>query len=289
MTTSVTTSRRSAEGRFLQVDGLRTHVLTAGAGAPLVLLHGSALDSGRLTYGGSLAALAAHYQVIAPDWPGYGRSEEPEEGATTEFYIDFLASLVDALGLDAFYLGGFSMGGGVALGYALAHPERVRKLVLIDAYGLDGRIQIPFLPYLALRTPQLSRLTWAALRRSPRALRLFLRILAFRQRKAVTEEVLEEVIKQLRIPNTERAFMGWLRGELRLTALTTNYLGRLETLTPPTLLIHGDRDLVVPVSRAKRAAKRIPDATLKILPAGHWTPREAREAFNEAMLEFLAS
>ncbi len=289
----MTSWRRNAEGllqdRFLSVKGLRTHVLTAGAGAPLVLLHGSALDSARLTYGGSVAALSAHYRVIAPDWPGYGRSEGPKGAATTNFYIDFLEGLADALELDTFYLVGFSMGGGVALGYALKHPKRVRKLVLIDAYGLGGEVHVPFLPYLALRTPRLSTLTWAALRRSPRTLRLLLRLFVFRQGKAVTEEVLAEVAEQLRVPDIERAFMGWLREELHLTALTTNYLGRLGRLSVPTLLIHGDRDLVVPVSRAKRAAKRIPDATLKILPSGHWTPREAKEAFTEAVLEFLVS
>ena len=254
-----------------------------------MLLHGSALDSARLTYGGSLAVLSAHYRVIAPDWPGYGRSEGPEEPATTGFYIDFLEGLADALELDSFHLAGFSMGGGVALGFALENPERVRKLVLIDAYGLGGEVHVPFLPYLALRTPQFSTLTWAALRRSPRTLRLLLRLFVFRQGKAVTEEVLAEVAEQLRVPDIERAFMGWLREELHLTALTTNYLERLRDLAPPTLLVHGDRDLVVPTSRAKRAAQRIPDATLKLLPSGHWTPREAQQAFTDAVLEFLAS
>ena len=280
----------TASSSEVNIMGLKTHYLRAGEGGPpLVLLHGSALDSGRLTYGGSLERLARHYRVFVPDWPGYGGSEGPKRGVTTPFYIDFLREFVQALELSHFHLAGFSMGGGVALGYALQHPDRVDKLVLIDAYGLGGEVHVPLVPYLALRAPFGPSFVWAALRRSRRTLGLVLKTLVFRSARAVTEEVLDEVAEQLRVPDIERAFMGWLREELHLTRLSTNYLDRLPDLAPPTLLVHGSRDFVVPVSRAKRAAKRIPRATLKILPAGHWTPREARDAFDEVLLEFLGT
>lgn len=275
-------------GRHLLVGDLRAHYLEAGEGEPLVLLHGSAIDSSLLSYGPSLPGLARHYRVIAPDWPGYGKSERPVHALGIPDYVRFLERFVDALGLERIDLAGFSMGGGAALGFALEHPDRVRRLVLIDAYGLGDEVHVPLLPYLALKAPRLGATLWGGLRLSKRLLSVFLKVFVFADRRKVSPALVREVYEQLKSPEVERAFMRWIRGEVGWRRLNTNYYARLGEVAAPTLLLHGARDLIVPVSRSRRAAARIPDARLHVVPrCGHWLPREASDVFEREVLAFL--
>lgn len=278
-----------AAQHHLVVDGCRIHYLEQGEGTPLVLLHGTAIDSAQLSFGPSLAALAGRYRVIAPDWPGYGRSEYPPDLLRGADYLTLLEHFVQQLELPPFHLLGFSMGGAVALGYALAHPERLRSLILVASYGLGRAVHLPLLPYLALRTPRLSANVLLGLRLSKRLTRLLLKRLIFADAGAVTPELVEEVYAQLRRPLVERAFVGWLRGELGPLRYSTSYEQKLEQVQLPTLLLHGSRDLVVPARSARRAATRLKDAELEVLPkTGHWLMRERPGAFQQRVLEFLA-
>ncbi|HET8985191.1 MAG TPA: alpha/beta fold hydrolase, partial [Trueperaceae bacterium] len=152
--------------RQVLVNGVRCHYLEAGTGPPVVLLHGTAIDSASLSFGPSLPFLAEHRHVMALDWPGYGLSERPSVTTTMEEYVALLEAFLDAKGLSAAHLAGFSMGGAVALGLALRAPQRVESLTLIGSYGLDARVPVPLVPYLAMRTPRLSGgVTWG-MRRS---------------------------------------------------------------------------------------------------------------------------
>jgi pimeloyl-ACP methyl ester carboxylesterase len=272
----------------LEVDGLHVHYLRGGRGAPLVLLHGFNVGSSRLTYGPSLAPLAERFDVIAPDLPGYGLSEAPDPFYTTGGYVRFLTRFLDALSVRRTYLIGFSKGGGIALGAALEHPERFCKLILVSSYALNHNPQLPLLPYLALRSPWLSRVFWRTLRRYRRLLPWYLKNVIFGDARKVTEQLLEEVREPLSREGSEAAFMAWLRGEIGLLRFRTDYREALGSLQVPTLLLHGTRDLVVPVRGARRAAQRIPNARLQLVPrCGHWLPREAPEALIEAATTFF--
>lgn len=272
----------------LRVDGLRVHYLRGGRGTPLVLLHGFNVGSSRLTYGPSLAPLAERFDVIAPDLPGYGLSDAPDPFYTTEDYVRFLTRFLDALCVRRAHLVGFSKGGGIALGAALEHPERFYKLILVSAYALNRTPQLPLLPYLALRSPWLSQTFWRTLRRYRRLLPWYLKNVIFGDAQKVTEQLLEEVREPLSHEGSEAAFMAWLRGEMGLLRFRTDYRAQLGDLQVPTLLLHGTRDLVVPVWGARRAARRIPNARLRLVPrCGHWLPREAPEALIEAATTFF--
>ncbi|MEX2534191.1 MAG: alpha/beta fold hydrolase [Trueperaceae bacterium] len=274
---------------FVEVAGLRTHVLRAGdSGPPLVLLHGTAIDSARLTYGASLPQLGKHFRVYAPDWPGYGQSQPGPSAHGFRFLEDFLHAFLDAMGLPRAHLAGFSMGGAAALGLALDHPQRVDKLVLIDSYGLGGTVHLPLLPYLALRVRSADRYVWSVLRRNKGTLRWFLATFVLGNACLATRELVDEVHRQLMAPGAEGAFMDWLRGEIRPGRLRTSYRARLRNLRPLTLILHGARDLIVPAYRARRAVRLIPDARLVLVPGcGHWLPREAPGVVERKVMEFL--
>jgi 2-hydroxymuconate-semialdehyde hydrolase len=272
----------------VSVDGVRVHYLRRGRGAPLLLLHGFTVGSSRLTYGPSLEPLSEHFDVIAPDLPGYGFSGTPDTLYTTADYVRFVVGFLDALGLEKVNLVGFSKGGAIALGVGLEHPERVRKLLLVSAYALNRWVTLPFLPYLALRTPWLIRFFWRSLRRSRRLLPWYLKHVIFGDARAVTEQLLDEVREPLSREGSEAAFIAWLRGELGMFHYATDYSRRLKELRVPTLFLHGTRDLVVPVQGARRASKLAPNAELKLVRrCGHWLPREATEAFVEAATAFF--
>ena len=119
---------------WLKVSGLRVRCLTAGAAGPAVLLlHGSALDAAGMSFASAISALAAGCRVFAPDLPGFGESDPMPDGWGFADYSAFLLPLLTELDLQRASLAGVSMGGGIALGFALEAPERVERLVLIDS------------------------------------------------------------------------------------------------------------------------------------------------------------
>lgn len=284
----VTEGERVASRQVL-AGGVRCHLLEAGAGPPLVLLHGTAIDSASLSYGPSLPRLAERHLVLAPDWPGYGRSEVPRVDLTIHDYVALLGALLDAVGMERVHLAGFSMGGAVALGFALHAPQRVRSLSLVGSYGLATSLPVPLLPYLALRAPALRRGVVWGLRRSRLLTSLVLRTLVFADPKLVTRRLVADVHEQLRAPEAERSFVAWLRGEVRPFSLGTSFAERLTELRLPTLLLHGRNDRVISWRYAEQAQRRIPHAELTVVPGcGHWVPREAPEVFRSELLAFTS-
>ncbi|MCA9839063.1 MAG: alpha/beta hydrolase [Trueperaceae bacterium] len=271
------------------VAGLRLNYLEAGEGETLLLLHGTAIDSAQLSYGGCLEHLAQNYHVIAPDWPGYGESEYPVKSLELDDYTDLLSTFIHDLALDKLHLVGFSMGGAIALNYAL-NVSSVRSLTLVSSYGLSGRVHVPLLPYLMLRVPRLARSLWSGLRFSKPLLSLVLRYAIFAKPDRVSPELIDEVYAQLKKPMVERAFMNWIRGQIGILGLKSHYQRELHRLKVPTLLLHGARDLVIPAAYARRAASYLPHAQLSIVPdCGHWLLREKRDHFLKDLEAFLAT
>jgi pimeloyl-ACP methyl ester carboxylesterase len=276
--------------RQVLAGGVRCHVLEAGAGPPLLLLHGTAIDSATLSYGPSLPVLAARHRVLALDWPGYGRSERPTLNRSVDDQVDLLVAFLEVMDVERAHVAGFSMGGAIGLGLALRAPERVASLTMIGSYGLDAGLPVPLLPYLALRTPMVRPSVVWVLRRSRLLVRQVLTRVVFSNPQRVTRDLVADVHHQLRAPEAERTFVAWLRGELRPFSLGTTYADRLGDVAVPTLLLHGRDDRVVSWRKAQRAQRLLPDARLVVVPGcGHWVPREAPQVFENELLAFAAA
>lgn len=117
--------------RFVELPGLRMHVAEAGAGDPLVLLHG--FPEHWWGWRKVLPALAEHYRVLAPDLRGAGWTDPPRGGYTEEQLVADMVGLLDALGLERVHLAGLDIGGILGFRLCLAHPERVRRFVSLAA------------------------------------------------------------------------------------------------------------------------------------------------------------
>ena len=256
--------------------------------APIVLLHGGGTDFSELSWGPVRADLARDHPVHAPDWPGYGCSEPLEERCTQDVLVRHLGALLDAWKLDRATLVGISMGGGAALGFALDHPDRVERLMLVGSHGLAERAPLHFLSWIFTHTPGLMELTWSIIR-SNRFLAHHTLIPVLADPMVFTGETERNFLNSLRSRDATRTFTQWQRSEVRFGGLRSCYRDRLGELRMPTLLVHGERDRIVPVAAAREAASRIPNAELVVLPGcRHWVQRDKPEAFLRALRAFLA-
>lgn len=139
---SDTSLHRTQVPRATPIDSLRLktgnnsiHYLRAGSGPPVLLLHGGACESSDWIE--TVTALADQYTFYAPDLLGYGQSDRDEGGYVISDFADSIMAFTDALGIEHPFMVGHSLGGRVCLEIALNHPERVRKLVLIDTAGFS--------------------------------------------------------------------------------------------------------------------------------------------------------
>jgi pimeloyl-ACP methyl ester carboxylesterase len=126
-----------AKRKEIEVRGRKVALIEAGSGAPLVYLHGFADIHG--VAGDPTAfhrGLAQEYRLLAPAHPGCVGSSELSDGNKVEDYLFHYCEVFDALGLDRFALAGHCAGGWLAAEYAVRHPERITRLVLIGASGL---------------------------------------------------------------------------------------------------------------------------------------------------------
>jgi pimeloyl-ACP methyl ester carboxylesterase len=117
-----------AESKFVEAGGLRIHYLEAGAGTPLVLLHGG-LATSEMSWSDILPRLVGRYHVFAPDTRGHGKTDNPGRTLAYPQFGDDLAAFIDTLGIESPLIFGYSDGGQAVLEFGLRHKRRARALV----------------------------------------------------------------------------------------------------------------------------------------------------------------
>ena len=263
--------------------------LEAGEGPDLILLHGGGLDNAELSWGHVLPNLARDFHVIAPDWPGYGKSSQLQHFQTTNGLIECLRQMFGQLGITSAHIAGISMGGGAALGFSLSHPNKVKSLILLGSYGFQSHAPLHKLSYLTVHTPCVISFSWRLLRWSRTLTRLTLKRI-MRQRNAITESLISQCHEALQSPTAGKAFLSWQKSEVRWNRLNTCYLDRVSEIQKPVLVIHGANDPLVPLKTVKQAVKGLPKGSLCIFQnTGHWPQREAPAQFIRETTRFLRS
>ena len=259
---------------FTAPDGTRLRTFVAGplsAERPVVLLHGLGADA---TYwAAAIGALRKTGRTaIAPDAPGSGESGTPAtaDGFSFPARVAAVEALATALRLERFDIVGHSLGGATAGLFALAHPERVGRLVLVDAAGFSRATPAQREHFGEIARP-----------RSRAEARRLMNVLFFSRPLPPVGAVLDGLARRFRAPNVQATIEEAGRPDV--------LLGRVADLPRGTALIWGAKEALFPVSDARAAAARIPHSTLVIVPdAGHDVPLEAPAAFHEALLAALA-
>ncbi len=251
----------------------------------VVLLHGAGADCGQLSWKHVTPHVASRFAVLAPDLPGHGGTPELPE-PTTAAYARWLEAYLDREGVRRASLVGLSLGGALALGYTLDHPNRVDRLALVATYGLSPRVPCHRLLRAVLRSPLRRALAWGGLRRG---LALWVGLLLVAGSWRAVDAELRADVRRAAAGTSTGLFWRWLAGELEQDGTRTCYVDRLAELRCPVLLVHGDRDRLVPLAHVREAARRIPHAQLVVLRGcGHWPPRERPQEVASLLVEFLS-
>lgn len=277
--------------RYAQVRAgdrdLRLHYHEAGDpdAQTIVLLHGGGPGASSWSnFGRNVAVLAEHFHVLAVDQPGYGHSDKlAEHEQYNRYSATALLGLFDELGLQGrIPLLGNSLGGGTAVRFALDHPDRAGKLVLMGPGGLSVNL---FAPDPTEGVKLLGRFTADPTREN---MERFLRIMVFDQ-KLVTDELIDERFAIASQPESLAA----ARAMGRSFAGPDFELGMMwrevYKLRQPVLLIWGREDRVNPLDGALVAVKQIPRVQLHVFgQCGHWAQVEKFDEFNRLTIDFLA-
>src|SRR5436190_23650711 len=255
--------------KVASVYGAKVHYVDAGTGSPVILLHGLADDIG--VWESAIAPLAAKYRVVALDQIGFGRSDKPLLNYRVSTFVDFLDGFLNELKIERASLVGNSLGGWVAASFALAHPQRVDRLVLCDAAG-----------YAAVSKTMDPR-ALSALRLASREDIRYLGPLTFRDKRFY--EDVDLAFKQRVTAGDSYPVSQLLDSMIRGEDVLGGQLGAIEK---PTLILWGRDDKLIPVSFAARFNKEINASQLRIIDGcGHMPHVECAEKFNHALLQFL--
>ena len=266
--------------RSTRVDGLNVRYLEHGEGAPVVLLHGVSLGSSADVWERNLPALAAHrLRAIAPDLPGFGATDNPQDHSVA-YRTRFIPAFMDALGIERAALVGHSQSGRVAVDLAFSHPQRIVKVVVLGTGSL-----LPPLP-----DEREAQADGEEGQPSEPALADALALLAgnLHNLGLITPEVLElrhrmslgKNFEALVARKTARRDKGEKGGEPPWQ--------RVAKCPVPLLLLYGEQDRGHAARRAALAKELHPQLDLRLLPAcGHLIQWDAADAFAELAGKFI--
>jgi 3-oxoadipate enol-lactonase len=256
----------------ITVNGIRTYYVEDGSGDPVVLVHGLG-GTGTDIWKKQIAELAQEYRVVAYDLRGSGRSEVTPGPYTIEQLADDLAALVDSLGLGPVALVGHSMGGGIALQYAVTHPARVRAVI--------GAGAVAELPEQGKQGMQARAETVESQGMAAVAETVATNGLAPSFREAHPEEFQELV--SLLASNRPDGYAAQCRA-----LVTMAVAGRLPQVTAPVLLVCGELDQASPPAMNEANAALLPDArVVQLADTAHIIPWERPAELLGAIRDFL--
>ncbi|WP_302082549.1 alpha/beta fold hydrolase [Salinibaculum rarum] len=257
------------------VDGNRIHYLTGGtSGPPLVLLHGGIIDAAHISWGELLGPLAEQTRVYALDLPGYGTSEMPDGPLTMESQVDAVRSFLDTVDIEDPVVAGTSMGGGIAIGLALAHPDCLSQVVALEPFALGSQLPNGLLTWLLAKVQVTNHLSVALMRRSRGFVEQSLDGLTA-DSSTLSEATVDRVIAEVKRPGAGAAFRKFRAAEVTWHGYRTDYSDRVSELSVPVQYVHGAEDDLLPPRWSERAAERTPADDLHILDeCGHLAPLE---------------
>ena len=249
--------------QLLEIDGMRVHVRDEGSGPPLLLLHGTA--SSLHTWDGWVRELSDTRRTIRVDLAGFGLTgPAPDGDYRVERQARLVLALLDRLGVARTDIAGNSLGGRVALTLALAHPERVRKLVLLDAAGV-AEIPPPRLFQMA-RNPVVKRVL---LHVTPK---FFVRQNleeVYGDPAKVTDDLVTRYHAMALRAGTRAALVARLNGPR--DPLLVDRLGELHL---PVLILWGEKDRWIPLAQGQALARGIAGAELRVYSGVGHVPME---------------
>lgn len=253
------------ESEFIDILGMPVHYRDEGSGPLLLLIHGTAASLH--TWDSWVNELKNDFRVVRMDIPAFGLTgPEPTGNYSIDRYVEFLEAFARALDFESFTLAGNSLGGEIAWRYALAHPERVDNLVLIDAVGYarsEGQKE-----NLAFRLARTSGFKTVMAKITPRFLYKQGLLEVYGDDSKVTEALVDRYFRLSLREGNRRAFAE------RVMASQGPIKGDIRSVSQPTLILWGEDDLWVPLQHGRNFARDIAGSQLIVYPGVGHVPME---------------
>lgn len=253
------------ESQFIDILGMPVHYRDEGSGPLLVLIHGTAASLH--TWDGWVDELKNDFRIVRMDIPAFGLTgPEPTGDYSIDRYVEFLEAFASALNLESFALAGNSLGGEIAWRYALAHPQRVNRLVLVDAVGYarsEGQKE-----NLAFKLARTSGFKTVMSKITPRFLYKQGLLEVYGDDSKVTEELVDRYFRLSLREGNRRAFAE------RVIAAQVPIKGDVRNITQPTLILWGADDLWIPLDHGRNFARDIDGSQLVVYPGVGHVPME---------------
>lgn len=263
--------------QFMEIDGIPVHYRISGEGKPVVLIHGT--GASLHTWEKWTEVLEQEFKVISLDIPGFGITGPNKAGNyTLEYYAAFLDNFLQKINVDTFAIAGNSLGGAISWTYTTLHPEKVEKLILLDATGYPSNKEPP-LAFKLAKNPITSSLL---LNITPKSLfETSIKDVYYNQ-KLVTPKLINQYYELYLRKGNRQAFIDRVNTEVYKDP------SQIKTIKCPTLIQWGKHDRWVLVENAYKFEQDIPDSKLIIYEhAGHVPMEEIPEVTVKDALEFL--
>lgn len=246
----------------------------AGSGDPLILMMGLGADL--QAWALQVPELSKHFRVITVDNRGAGRSSAPDRIYSIAGMAEDVRELMDQLEIEKAHVLGFSMGGMIAQELALAHPNRVDKLILLGtAARVDGYTQAVVRSWTDITRSSMSR------EQVVRARAPFLYSAALFDDNARYEQAIQNSLANP-YAQQDHAFLRQAQALLQFDATE-----RVKNVKQQALVVVGEEDILVPPRNSQQLVELLPNATLVQLPGGHVGMVEHAAEYNAAFLDFL--
>jgi len=268
----------------IKVGTITTRYWTMGDhGTPVILIHG--LGASVDIWMHNVEALAQDHRVYALDLVGFGRADKPDVTYDPAFFATFLNDFINAVGIEKPSLVGNSLGGGIALQYALLYPDNVDKLVLVDNAGFGKKVSI------TLRLVSLP-LVGELITYPTRMEAYFYFMGAVHDRSVLTREFVKLYHDIHSQPGAQKALLKVLRSIANVWGGKDEVLApiqaNLHRITQTTLIVWGKQDKLLPLKQAYVGAEKLPYSKLHVIDScGHMPQFERPDVFNEVVGMFL--
>ena len=277
-------TNQHAKGKFISLNGHRTHYLEQGEiqadNEPVILLHGFFYDS--FMWASNIDAIAETHKVYAPELWGFGYSTRELMDYSYELYVKQLLLFMDTLGIQKASLVGQSLGGGIAIKFATDYPDRVDKLILVDAAGMPNKL--PLMAKVINKLPALGNFMYNLNINNVRKQGLLDYFV--HDKKFLTDEYFENVTRFHKIKGTVAVMLSIMQRDFFYTL--HEEIKQLALLSKDTLIVWGKYDKGNPLKLGQSMHQILTGSKLEIFDnAKHVPNSEQPEKFNQVATRFL--
>jgi pimeloyl-ACP methyl ester carboxylesterase len=267
--------------KFIEIDGMQVHYRIEGEGFPIVLIHGTA--SSLHTWDAWTKELKKTNTIIRMDLPAFGLTG-PNKTAdySIKSYTTFLDQFLNEIAIDSFHLAGNSLGGNIAWNYASEYPNKVDKLILVDASGLPTNKPQPAVFKMA-KTPVVSNLFLYV---TPKFFINKNMQEVYADDTKITDDLVSRYHKMALREGNRQAFIDRARMDFKLGSKAN--IDKLKSIRNSTLLIWGAQDNWIPLDNGKRMDSVMQNSKLVVLEySGHVPMEENPEESLTILKEFI--